>query len=111
MNITTRLFAAFREKAGTSEVALALPNTATVSDALAELTLRYPSLLDGIPTMIAVNAEYVQESHPLQDGDEVALIPPVSGGALPRLVVGQWSFTSPHLWDGMANQLVEERAS
>ena len=110
MNITTKLFAAFRERAGTSEVALELHSAATVSDALAELILRYPYLLDGIPTMIAVNAEYVHESYPLQDGDEVALIPPVSGGAHFQLAAAPRTAESPRSGDGLTNQPHEEGA-
>ena len=82
MKITARLFAVLREKAGTSRVSLDLFQGATVADAIRELNQRYPLLVNGdLPIMFAVNSEYVQESHPLQDGDEMALIPPVSGGA------------------------------
>ena len=81
MKITARLFAALREKAGTSQVSLDLSQGATVADAIQELNHRYPLLVDSaLPTMFAVNAEYVQGSHTLQAGDEMALIPPVSGG-------------------------------
>ncbi|MBI4498216.1 MAG: MoaD/ThiS family protein [Chloroflexi bacterium] len=49
---------------------------------MARLTAEYPSLARyGPHLMLAVNAEYVRPDHPLHDGDEVALIPPVSGGA------------------------------
>ncbi len=71
-----------REKAGTPELVMELPESATVADLLKKVEERFPGLPIAAPvTMIAVNAEYVEESHPLHDGDEVALIPPVSGGA------------------------------
>ena len=82
MKAHVKLFAILREKAGTSDLTLELPEAATVADLLEEVTSRYPELLDSAShTMVAVNTEYVQETQPLRDGDEVALIPPVSGGA------------------------------
>ena len=81
MKATVRLFAILREKAGTSEMMVDLPEHSTVADLLAAIESRYPGLSASVPhTMIAVNTEYVEETHPLRDGDEVALIPPVSGG-------------------------------
>ncbi|MEE8442729.1 MAG: molybdopterin converting factor subunit 1 [Dehalococcoidia bacterium] len=76
-----KLFAILREKVGTSDLTLELPEGATVDDLLKEMDRRYPTLFDVTsPAMVAVNTEYAQGSHPLHDGDEVALIPPVSGG-------------------------------
>ena len=69
--------------AGESEIELDLPETATVADVVRELDRRYSGMLKGgVPIMIAVNAEYVTGDHPIQEGDEIAFIPPVSGGAL-----------------------------
>ncbi len=82
MKATVRLFAILREKAGTSEMMVDLPEYSTVADLLAALESRFPDLSASVPhTMIAVNTEYVENTHPLHDGDEVALIPPVSGGS------------------------------
>ena len=86
MKTSVKLFAILREKAGTPELTLELAEHATVADLMKEMAHRYPAMLEGVSpttTMVAVNAEYVQESHLLHDGDEVALIPPVSGGAPP----------------------------
>ena len=84
MKAHVKLFAILREKAGTSELTLELPEDSTVADLLKEINQRYPTLLEGAShTMVAVNTEYARESHPLHDGDEVALIPPVSGGCRP----------------------------
>ena len=82
MIITIRLFASYREKAGKSELEISLPPRALVSDAIRE-TLRLHPTLAADPTrlMIAVNQEYQPHDYPLSDHDEVALIPPVSGGA------------------------------
>lgn len=81
--MTVRLFAVLRERAGAGEVTLDLPAGARVSDALAELD----GLADGLPLVMAVNREYAPEDRVLDAGDELALIPPVSGGSLPP--VGQ----------------------
>jgi molybdopterin converting factor subunit 1 len=76
MEVTVRLFAMLRERAGASEVTVELPEGARVRDALAALG----DLADGVPLVMAVNREYAPEDAPLDPGDELALIPPVSGG-------------------------------
>jgi MoaE-MoaD fusion protein len=76
MEVTVRLFAMLRERAGAREVTLSLPEGARVSDALAELG----SIAEGLPLVMAVNREYADENQVLDSGDELALIPPVSGG-------------------------------
>ena len=76
MEVTVRLFAMLRERAGTSEVTVELPEGARVRDALEALG----GLTDGMPLVMAVNREYAPEDAPLGAGDELALIPPVSGG-------------------------------
>lgn len=75
MRVTVRLFAALRERAGTGR--LELDGVEHVGDVWARLGLGdEPSGL-----LYAVNREYVERGRALADGDEVALIPPVSGGA------------------------------
>jgi molybdopterin synthase catalytic subunit len=77
MKVTVRLFAMLRERAGAREVTLELPDGACVSDALAALEGVAPAEM---PLVMAVNREYAREDHALDPGDELALIPPVSGG-------------------------------
>ena len=77
MEVTVRLFAMLRERAGAREVTLELPDGARVSDALAALEGVAPAEM---PLVMAVNREYAREDHALDPGDELALIPPVSGG-------------------------------
>lgn len=77
MVVRIRLFAMLRELAGARELSLELPEGARVRDALAALD----SLADGLPLVMAINREYASEDAPLSAGDELALIPPVSGGA------------------------------
>jgi molybdopterin synthase catalytic subunit len=77
MNVTVRLFAGLRERAGESRRELELPDGATVADVWPALDLgEEPGGL-----VYAVNRSYAETAAPLADGDEVGLIPPVSGGA------------------------------
>jgi MoaE-MoaD fusion protein len=77
MQIRLRLFAGLRERAGADEVELELPDGARVGDALERLQW----LTDGVPVVMAINREYADAATPLSPDDELALIPPVSGGA------------------------------
>lgn len=78
MQVTVRLFAALRERAGTEALELELPSDARVRDALDQMR----ELTDGVPVVMAVNREYAGEDQALDEGDELALIPPVSGGSV-----------------------------
>ena len=81
MTIRVRLFAVLRDRAGLGEAMLELTNGATVFEAVAALQLRFPGLAaDRLKVAFAVNSSYVPVDHILQAGDELALIPPVSGG-------------------------------
>jgi molybdopterin synthase catalytic subunit len=74
MHVSVRLFAGLRERAGTGK--LELDGVATVADVWPALGLGdEPGGL-----LYAVNRAYVERTHELRDGDEVAVIPPVSGG-------------------------------
>ncbi len=82
MHIRVRLFAIQRELAGTREVALDLPDGATVADAWDGLVELHPALAPGRSSVrFARNGSYADEATRLTDNDEVAMIPPVSGGA------------------------------
>jgi molybdopterin synthase catalytic subunit len=83
MEVRIRLFAMLRERAGASELALELPEGARVRDALASPAVE--RLARGLPLVMAVNREYADADAPLAPGDELALIPPVSGGAEPHV--------------------------
>jgi molybdopterin synthase sulfur carrier subunit len=81
MHITIRLFANLRDRAGLSEIGLDLPEKSTIAHAIEQLRLRLPTLADHLNHIaFALNRSYTQSNTPLQDGDELALIPPVSGG-------------------------------
>jgi molybdopterin synthase catalytic subunit len=83
VNVRVRLFAQLRERAGRGEVEVELPEGARVADAIAALG----DVAAGLPVVMAVNREYADESAPLSPGDELALIPPVSGGAGPHVAI------------------------
>jgi molybdopterin synthase catalytic subunit len=76
VEVNVRLFAQLRERAGTGELQLELPEGASVADALAELR----AVVEDFPLVVAVNREYAEADHALAAGDELALVPPVSGG-------------------------------
>ncbi len=78
MHVRVRLFAGLRERAGADEIEIDLPEGAVVADALE----RMRSLTDGLHVVMAVNQEYAESDTPLQAGDRLALIPPVSGGSV-----------------------------
>jgi MoaE-MoaD fusion protein len=77
MVVHVRLFAALRERAGSDRLELELPDGALVADALAAVD----DLARDLPLVLAVNREYAAPEDRLSPGDELALIPPVSGGA------------------------------
>jgi molybdopterin synthase catalytic subunit len=79
---TVRFFAMFREKLGTGQATIDLPEGSTARDGFDAALADAPSLRGlANSVMLMVNEEYVPSDHVLQDGDELAIIPPVSGGA------------------------------
>jgi molybdopterin synthase catalytic subunit len=82
MQVRVRLFAVQRELAGTRELTIDLPEPANVGQAWDALVVRHPVLAPGRDSVrFARNGAYADEATMLTDGDEVAMIPPVSGGA------------------------------
>ena len=81
MKIEVRYFAFFRQQIGRTSDEINLPSPATVADLLNSLRTIYPEVKDALNTaQISVNMEFVTLDTPLSARDEVALIPPVSGG-------------------------------
>jgi molybdopterin converting factor subunit 1 len=81
MRVTIRLFARLRDLAGAGELVREVPDHATVQTVWNALTREMPSLVEYERTMsVAVNAEYSRMAAAVHEGDEVAFLPPVSGG-------------------------------
>jgi molybdopterin converting factor subunit 1 len=81
MIVHLRLFAALRERLGHGMLDWDLPEDASIDDLWRSLCAAHPGLESfGSSISFAVNQEYVDRSHRISEGDEVALIPPVSGG-------------------------------
>jgi MoaE-MoaD fusion protein len=99
VRVTVKLFAGLRERAGTGERELELPAGAVAADVWEPLGLgeQPPGLL------YAVNKAYAEPTRKLAEGDEIALIPPVSGGAF-RLTA------DPIELDGLLAEVADERA-
>ncbi len=99
MRVAVKLFAGLRERAGAGSRELELPDGALAADVWPALALGDEP--EGL--LYAVNRDYAPRDRPLAEGDEVALIPPVSGGAL-RLV------EEPIALDAVVAEVADERA-
>ncbi len=81
MKVKTRFFASARDAVGHREMDLEVPDGLTAGDLLQRLISDYPRLAGHANTVrLAVNEAYADPAQRLCEGDEVALIPPVSGG-------------------------------
>lgn len=80
MTIQVLAFGIVRDIVGGSSLSIELPEQATAADLQILLKEKYPPLSRLASVLVAVNAEYSQGDTPLKEQDEVALIPPVSGG-------------------------------
>jgi MoaE-MoaD fusion protein len=96
MKVKVRLFAVLRERAGSDTVELELADGATVRDAISAMPVA-----EGVPVVMAVNREVAAGDVVLEPGDELALIPPVSGGAI---------HTEPLSVDALAERVRDPRA-
>ncbi len=81
MKVKAKLFAALREQIEEREIELQLPMGSTLQGLINTMVQQYPLLHDYLPSLhFAVNRKYASLETLLQDGDEVALLPPVGGG-------------------------------
>lgn len=98
-------FGVLKDALGPDAITVALPEGATVSDLLAHFGQIHPAgIFRGIA--VSVNAEYATALHPLQGGDQVALLPPVSGGSIARAAGVSEVIESPA---NVITQLTRER--
>ena len=81
MNVRVRCFAAVREIVGVGELVVDLPEGSTLNELLDQIRCQFPRL-EGLTgsLLFSVNQEYASTDKRLAAGDEVAFIPPVSGG-------------------------------
>jgi sulfur-carrier protein len=79
MKVLVYFFAQSREIAGESQQEFEIDNGTDVSLLLKKLTRQFPDLKT-LDIRVAVNSDYAENSHLLHDGDEIAIIPPISGG-------------------------------
>jgi molybdopterin converting factor subunit 1 len=100
MIVRVRLFAGLRERAGASELELDVEDGASVDDVLEACG----ELTRGVPVVMAVNREYARGDRVLAAGDELALVPPVSGGSDDVIVDGPLSL------DALAARVRDPRA-
>lgn len=81
MQLEVRFFALYRERAGCSTATVGVLDGATVADLTSAVRRLYPRLAPPeVNIVVAVNAEYASSDTVLRPGDEICLIPPVSGG-------------------------------
>ena len=81
MELVVRFFALYRERAGRNTFSVQLPEGATVADLTSEVRRHFPMLAPPeVQIVAAVNADYAGPDVVLRHGDDVCLIPPVSGG-------------------------------
>ena len=81
MRIKVKFFASYKEAVGTDELDLEMKNGSDVTHLLEAVKALHPAIGELIePLIVSVNKEYATFDKVLKDGDEVALLPPVSGG-------------------------------
>lgn len=81
MNIEVTFFALYRERVGKKKHSVLLPEMASVANLITEIRGEFPFIAPlSVNIVVAVNAEYAETTDILYEGDDVCLIPPVSGG-------------------------------
>ena len=102
MQVTVKHFGSIREAEGTQELAVAVPEGSTVADLRRLLARDHPSFEEMADRLRAsVNYEFVQWESTLSEGDEVAFLPPVSGGSGSRIL-----FSEPLDVGSVVNQVI-----
>ena len=81
MKVRAEFYSQLREIVGASALELSLPKNATVNDLFEKLKESYPKLRDFEKSMLfGIGVEFVDRNHPLNEGDTIAIMPPVQGG-------------------------------
>ncbi len=106
MIVNVRLFAGLRERAGARQVQVQLPEGASVHDLLAQMI----DLVGDMPVVVALNRTYADADTVVRPGDEVALVPPVSGGSGQGVALHAAITTEPLSLDALAARVRDPRA-
>lgn len=106
MIISVRLFAGLRERAGARQVDVEVPDGGSVNDLLARMS----DIVGDVPVVVALNRTYADADTVVRDGDEVALVPPVSGGADEAVTLHAAITTEPLSLDALAARVRDPRA-
>ncbi len=80
ISVRLRCFSHVRQAFGAAEVVLSLPAGATAAELERRVRARLPDDLASLALRVAINQQIVDDTAPLRDGDEVAVLPPVQGG-------------------------------
>ena len=90
MRVTVRLFARLREAAGRELDHCEVPAGSQVADVWAAMVARHPALAPfGASLSAAINADFARMTSPVKDADEIAFLPPVSGGCFAPALRGE----------------------
>lgn len=104
MQLTVLLFAGLAERAGLREITVELAADASVKDLLQGIRSLYPELAPLLNTsFVSVNQEYANHDVRLAEGDEIALLPPVSGGEEPRFLITEQPLSADKLVSLVSN--------
>lgn len=81
MICSVKLFAVAQQRTGQQEIKVTVESPATVANLIAAISVQFPELSDVLPhCMVALNTEYAGPADAINESDEIAIIPPVSGG-------------------------------
>ena len=81
MKVRAEFYSRLKEIVGASALELSLPKNATVNDLFEQLKESHPKLQDFEKSMLfGLGVEFVDRNHPLNEGDTIAIMPPVQGG-------------------------------
>src|SRR5687767_9482749 len=98
MQVHVRFFATLKDRAGVERCEIELPDGSSVSQLISVLASQYPDLVAALPSaLVAVNHEYAFGDSPLKHADEIALFPPVSGGAIEATWPEHFAITNDEL--------------
>lgn len=95
--LTVKFFASLKQKVGRGEIQIALADPIPVSQVIRDLEIEIPSLTAAIKdtrSVVAVNHEFKSENDLVKDGDELAFIPPMSGGGVDFVRVQKEDFSA-----------------